>query len=74
MKGPHVLVHRDLLDQLTAERDRLREALEAAEWSGRTGYSCSACNAHLKVDDSGVHYPDCIVGRALGRPECGGGA
>jgi len=67
---------------LAAERDRMRVALEHVEWEGWLGddeVGCATCDSLTRYDPvtgvrSGTHHRDCIVGRALGRPECGGGS
>ena len=49
---------------LTAERDKLREALLAVEWTGRDLNGNMACGQCACRRIKG-HAPDCIVGLAL---------
>ena len=56
---------------LVDDRDLMREALLRAEWAyDLRGAFCPACG---KPRQEG-HRSSCIVGKALRRPECGGGA
>ena len=53
--------------KLREERDRLRSALEAAEWQHRAGQlRCPGCLGSR----SDGHKLNCPTGIALGRPEC----
>ncbi len=51
-------------EKAEAQASKLRKAMEDCEWSGGMPSSCPQCNGYRK------HQPRCIVGIALGRPEC----
>lgn len=62
--------------RLSAEVERMREVLEAVEWDARESLgtsfmSCPLCR-NVKDHYHKQHHPTCQLGRALGRPECGG--
>lgn len=68
------------LADLRAENAELRRVLGQCEWGcpcGEKGGACPLCDAAFLRPGPRTttkHKPDCPLGRALGRPECGEGA
>lgn len=58
----------DQVDALTAERDRLRAALESLEWAAELGddhgHYRPACHLCRRFQPEG-HSPNCIIGLAV---------